>query len=131
MKSLKEWIDKYEKERNDPFVIPKGFDFYWLPERGFAEYLFDEKGILVVYQLCGDIHFWFDLAKLLCLAKGGHAVSTVCIIPIIPYLRLLKFKIVKRKSETGITAFGARTRQGVRSSPPTKGRTKRGTTVIM
>lgn len=38
MKSLKEWIDKYEKERNDPFVIPKGFDFYWLPERGFSEY---------------------------------------------------------------------------------------------
>lgn len=112
MKSLKEWIDKYEKERNDPFVIPKGFDFYWLPERGFAEYFFDEKGILVVYQICGDIHFWFDLAKLICLAKGGHAVSTVCILPILPYLRLLKFKIVKKEERDGHFRFWCKDEAG-------------------
>lgn len=104
IKTLTEWINKYESERDDPFVLPKGFDFYWLPERGFVEYLFHE-GILVVYELCGDIHFWFDMAKLICLSKGGHAVSTVCILPILPYLRLLKFKIMKDEVVDGHHRF--------------------------
>ncbi len=100
IKTLEEWVDKYETERDDPMVCPKGFDMYWLPERGFAQYKFVD-GILVVYQLCGDIQFWFDLAKLICLAKGGHAVSTVSILPIKPYLRLLKFRIVKDEEKDG------------------------------
>lgn len=100
IKTLEEWVDKYETDRDDPFACPKGFECYWLPERGFAQYRFVD-GILVVYQLCGDIHFWFDLAKLICLAKGGHAVSTVSILPIKPYLRLLKFKIVKDEERDG------------------------------
>lgn len=100
IKSLEEWIAKYENDRNDPFVLPKGFDFYWLPERGFAEYRFVD-GILVVYQLCGDIHYWFDTAKLICLAKGGHAVATTCILPILPYFRLLKFKVMKDEEKDG------------------------------
>lgn len=104
IKSLEEWIDKYETERDDPFITPKGFKLYWLPERGFAQYRFVD-GILVVYQLCGDIHYWFDLAKLLCLSKGGYAVSTVCILPILPYLRLLKFRIVKKEEVNGKYRF--------------------------
>ena len=50
IKTLKEWVEKYETERDDPVVCPKGFDMYWLPERGFAQYKFVD-GILVVYQL--------------------------------------------------------------------------------
>lgn len=111
IKTLAEWVDKYETERGDPFVTPKGFDFYWLPERGFAQYKFVD-GIMVVYQICGDIHYWFDLAKLLCLSKGGHAVSTVCILPILPYLRLLKFRIVKREEVDGHYRFFCRDEAG-------------------
>lgn len=111
IKSLAEWVDKYEEKTNDPFVTPKGFDLYWLPERGFAQYRFVD-GIMVVYQICGDIHFWYDLAKLLCLSKGGHAVSTVCILPILPYLRLLKFRIVKQEEVDGHFRFYCRDEAG-------------------
>ena len=99
-KSIEEWIKTYEKKTGDTYNCPKDFDLYWLPERGFAQYRFFD-GILIVYQLCGDIHFWYDLAKLICLAKGGHAVSTVSILPILPYLRLLKFKVEKDEEKDG------------------------------
>lgn len=100
MKTLNQWIDKYEEKTKDEFSLPNGFNLYWLPERGFAQYRLHE-GLLVIYQLCGDIHFWYDLAKLLCVSNGGYAVSAVSILPIKPYLRLLKFKIEKEETVNG------------------------------
>jgi hypothetical protein len=126
IKTLEEWVEKYETERDDPMVCPKGFDMYWLPERGFAQYKFVD-GILVVYQICGDIQFWFDLAKLICLAKGGHAVSTVCILPILPYLRLLKFKIVKKEERDGHFRFWCKDEAGRKVIATYKGTDEEGT----
>lgn len=98
--SLKEWIDRYEEKTGDEFTLPPGFQLYWLPNRGFAEYMYS-NGVFVVYQLCGDIHFWYDIACLMCIQMGGVSVSTVCTCPIKPYLRLLGFTIKKEYDRDG------------------------------
>lgn len=98
--SINEWIKRYEDKTGDEFVLPAGFQLFWLPNRGFAQYRFYE-GMLVVYQLCGDIHFWYDLACLMCIQNGGNAVSTICTCPIKPYLRLLGFEIKEEEDREG------------------------------
>lgn len=98
--SLNDWIKRYEEKTGDTFNIPAGFLFYWLPNRGFAQYKFS-NGVFVVYQVCGDIHFWYDIACLMCIQNGGRAVSTVCTCPIEPYLRLLKFSIQEKYENNG------------------------------
>lgn len=102
--TLEEWIKRYEEKTGDDFMLPPGFTLYWLPNRGFAEYRYVDD-ILVVYQLCGDIHFWYDLACLLCIQKGGVSVSTVCTCPIRPYLRLLGFKVREEYEKNGKYRF--------------------------
>lgn len=73
---------------------------WWLPHRGFAQYRFF-NGLLVVYQLTGDMAFWYDLACLLCFNHNGRAVATICTLPIYPYFRLLHFKVKEEYEKNG------------------------------
>lgn len=98
--SLKDWVDRYEEKTGDEFMLPPGFQMWWLPHRGFAQYKYS-NGVFIVYQLCGDIAFWYDIACLMCFQNGGKAVSTICTVPILPYLRLLKFHIKEVKEKNG------------------------------
>lgn len=98
--SLNEWVKRYEDKTGDEFILPSGFQLFWLPNRGFAQYKFS-NGILVVYQVCGDIHFWYDIACLMCIQNGGKAVATICTCPIRPYLRLLGFEIEEEETRNG------------------------------
>lgn len=104
MKTLEEWIDRYEEKTGDEFMLPAGFQLWWLPERGFAEYRLVD-GILVVYQLCGDIHFWYDLACLMAMQNKAACVSTIAALPIYAYLRLLRFEIMEEEERDGRKRF--------------------------
>lgn len=109
--SLEEWINRYEEKTGDEFILPAGFQLYWLPNRGFAEYRLVDN-ILVVYQLCGDIAYWYDTACLLALQNNAVAVSTIATVPILPYLRLLHFEIMREEEKDGRKRFYCRDRLG-------------------
>lgn len=91
-KTLNEYIELYEEKTGEEFVVPAGFQLLYLPERGFAEIMIHE-GLVVVYQMCGDLLFWFDTAKLMAESNDLRAVATICILPILPYIRLLRCRI--------------------------------------
>lgn len=98
--SLNDWVKRYEEKTGDTFTLPPGFQLYWLPTRGFAQYrLYGD--LIIVYQLCGDIHFWYDLGCLMCIQNGGRAVATISTCPIKPYLRLLGFSIRETFEKNG------------------------------
>lgn len=99
-KSFNEWVDEYEEKTGEEFTLPPGFSLYFLPERGFAQYRL-VNGLVIVYQLCGDILYWFDVGKMIAHMNGAKAVATVCILPIKAYIRLLRCHIVKDEEKDG------------------------------
>lgn len=104
MKSLEEWIQRYEEKTGDEFMLPAGFQLWWLPNRGFAQMRLYED-LVIVYQLCGDIHFWYDIACLIAMMNGAKAVSTISTVSIRPYLRLLHFKVKQTEEKEGKYRF--------------------------
>ncbi len=93
-KTLAEWIILYESKTNDKVELPKGFQLYFLPERGFCQYKVDiDNKMLIVYQLCGDAKFWRDVGELICLVNKLDSISTICTRNILAYIRFWGWKI--------------------------------------
>ncbi len=93
-RTLSEWIAIYNKKTGDKFVPDGRYKLFYFPDKGFCEIHVDtDLKMVVVYQLCGDIHFWRYLVEFLCQALGYHVCATYCIRPIKPYLRLLHIDI--------------------------------------
>lgn len=89
-RTLAEWIALYNRKTGDEFVPDKRYKLFYFPDKGFCEIHVDTTvQMVVVYQLCGDIHFWRYVVEFLCQALGYHVCATYCIRPIKPYLRLL------------------------------------------
>lgn len=105
--TLEGWIRRYEEKTGDEFTLPAGFQLFWLPNRGFSEYLLKDD-IFIVYQVCGDIAFWYDVACLMALQNHATCVSTIATVPILPYLRLLHFEIMKTEDKNGRKRFWCR-----------------------
>lgn len=97
-RTLKEWIEIYNKKTGDKFVHDKRYKLFYFPERGFCELRIDtEKEMVVVYQLCGDILFWRHVMEIFAQSLGYHVCATYCICPILPYLRLIRCRIVDKE----------------------------------
>jgi hypothetical protein len=45
------------------------------------------------------------MAQLICLENQGHVVTTICIVPILPYLRLLHFTIKEEYTKDGCKRY--------------------------
>ena len=73
--TLEEWIKFYEDKTQDKFECPKGFNFLWMPYRGFTVFKPDrEGGIFLIYLTCGDGHFWYDVCEIFCKDELGRDV---------------------------------------------------------
>lgn len=102
-KTLEDWCKLYTEKTGDEVDIPEGFQIYYLPHRGFSLMKADfEGGILMVYHLCGDIKFWYDVAELLCQQNPQlRCISTICTRNIDAYCRLWHWEIVKKEEING------------------------------
>ena len=49
--------------------------------------------MIIVNQMCGEFKFWRGVAEDLSRAYGYKIAGTICIRPILPYIRLAGFKI--------------------------------------
>ena len=96
MKTLTEYIQAYEKKTGEEFVTPPGFTLFFIPERGFAQ-MRTFEGMVVVHQVCGDLLFWFDFAKVMAVSNNCYCVITKCVRHILPYIRRLRCHIVERE----------------------------------
>ena len=72
---MDEWIKKYEKKAKEKFEAVEGFKLFYLPERGFCQ-IRVEKNMVIVRQVCGDGHFWFDFSALMAKLCGCKSVGT-------------------------------------------------------
>ncbi len=97
-KTLYDYVKEYEEKTGEEFQTPQGFTLFFLPERGFAQMRIYE-GMVVVFQVCGDLLFWFDFAKVMAASNGCKCVITTCIRHILPYIRKLRCHIVKKEGD--------------------------------
>lgn len=105
-KSLREWIDIYEKKTEDKFGVPEGFRLIYLAERGFAQYKLDINGkLIMVAQLCGDAKFWKDFLEMTYAHVGFDAIGTLCTRHIKPYIRGFGWDILTEQVKDGQQRF--------------------------
>lgn len=96
VKTLQGWIDMYEKKTKDKFAVPNGFRLMYLPERGYTINKIDvENDMVMVYSVCGDGRFWFDMAKLQASQVGINHVCSIVTRHIKPYIKFMGFEILK------------------------------------
>lgn len=99
-KTLDEWIALYNKKNYEEFKRDEKFGLFYLPEKGFAE-IVDSGKMIIVNQMCGEFKFWRDVAEKLSRHRGYKVAGTICIRPILAYIRLAGFKI-DRIEETNL-----------------------------
>lgn len=101
-KSLRQWVEIYENKTNDKADIPKGFQLFYLPTRGFMTVRpLIKDSILYIYQVCGDGKFWHDHAELMANALGFKCVATVCNRNIETYLKAFEGEILVKQNING------------------------------
>lgn len=122
-KTLEQWIALYDKKIPEKFKRDERFELFYLPEKGFAE-IIDTGKMVVINQMCGELKFWREVAEKISRRRGYKIAGTICVRPILPYLRLAGFKI----EQTVETIYGDRyfcadkhTGQRARVSPTSTG----------
>ena len=49
----------------------------------------------MLYQVCGDIHFWHDMGKLMCMQNNLSHLATICTRDVYAYMRIFNWEIVE------------------------------------
>lgn len=93
---LPQWIEKYENKTGDKFKRDKRFELFFIPDKGFCE-VGRLKNMLVINQLCGDIHYWYDkVTNAARNLEGVEMCGTWCIRKEVrAYIRLTGYEIIK------------------------------------
>ena len=73
-RTLTEWIDYYNSKTGNRFERDERYRLLYHPSRGFVE-LMPGKTMLIVGQMCGDGHFWKDMADALAASLGYQYVG--------------------------------------------------------
>lgn len=96
--TFEEWVKVYEEKTGDEHTCPEGFTTLFDEEKGYAQYgVSVDRKTLYVYEACGDGKYWYDLGVKYCKDHNIPKMITICTRHILPYLRLLKFKIEKKE----------------------------------
>lgn len=99
---FKKWVDKYEKQTGEKAILPPDYVLQFLPDRGFSSYKVDNEGkMLVIYQTCGDIKFWRDVAELIAQTNNLDCLCTSCLLDINTYMRLFGAEIIHIEQREG------------------------------
>ena len=99
-KTMEHYVALYNKKNPEGFKRDKRFEIFYSPEKGFAE-IGDMSDMLIVNQMCGEFKFWRELVEKMSRESGYKIAGTICIRPILPYIRLAGFQI-DRIEETKI-----------------------------
>lgn len=99
-KTMEQYVALYNKKNLESFKRDKRFEIFYSPEKGFAE-IGDMGDMIVVNQMCGEFKFWRELVEKMSRESGYKIAGTICIRPILPYIRLAGFQI-DRIEETKI-----------------------------
>lgn len=121
-RNLREWVEIYKNKTGEDVLLPKGFVMYWLPERGFAQMKVDVEGsILMIHMMCGDIRFWLDMAKLMCMQNNIDHISSICTRTIESYIRIFNWQVVEEFNKDGFKRFICRDSAGCKVMISPKG----------
>ena len=92
--TFEEWVKWYEQKTGDEHYCPPGFVTLYDPEKGYAQYKTNgDRSRLFVYEACGDGRYWYNKGVEICRDYEIPYIVTICTRHIMPYLRLLGFKI--------------------------------------
>lgn len=101
-KSLKEWVELYERKTKDKAECLEGYRLFYLAERGFCTMKPEpESKMLFIYQICGDLKFWLDYAELQAAAMNLGCVASVLVRKVEPYIRDFGWEILEREEIDG------------------------------
>ena len=108
-RTLDEWIRIYEEKTGDKHDVPKGFKLYYIPNRGYAVYSMFKTGriddCILVYEVCGDAHFWHDIGVFMAQQNEVKYLLTLCTRNIIAYCRFWGWDIKEKfYNDDGILA---------------------------
>lgn len=108
-RTLDEWIKLYEDKTGDKHDVPKGFSLYYIPNRGYAVYSMFKTGrqddCILVYEVCGDAHFWHDIGVFMAQQNNVKNIMTLCTRNIMAYCRFWNWHITEKfNNEDGILA---------------------------
>lgn len=96
-KTFEEWVKAYEEKTGDEHYTPEGFTVLYDKDRGYAQYYVDKGyNFMYVYEACGDGRYWYDVGIKICRDYNVPKMITICTRHILPYLRLMQFKIEKK-----------------------------------
>ena len=122
-RTFAEWVALYNKKVSPKFKRDERFALFYLPEKGFAE-IGDSGKMIIVNQVCGELKFWRGVAENIARQRERSHLGTICLRPVLPYLRLAGVRITNQAE----TEFGTRyffedkhTRQKGRASPADDG----------
>ena len=111
MKTLEEYIEYYNKHTGEPFKFQQGFSFFYRPEHGFCEYNVEETGVYI-WQLCGDLNYWVDIAYRLCKRFKLPAITAFIVRSPKPFIRRLGFRITETEEKNGQLRYHAVNKDG-------------------
>lgn len=101
-RSLKQWIDFYEKKTGDKADLPFGYKLVYLAHRGFIVLHYDSIGkMIVAYEVCGDGTFWRDYCELLASENGAECIASICTRPVLPYIKAFGWEVIKDEVKDG------------------------------
>lgn len=106
MKTLDEWIEYYNRHTGEAFKFKQPFTFYFSPEHGFCEYKAEDTGVYI-WQLCGDLNYWVDIAYRLCQMFKLPAITAFIVRKPKPFIRRLGFKITETENKEGQLRYHA------------------------
>lgn len=99
--TFEEWVKKYEEKTGDEHYLPDGFVTLYDAEKGYAQYgVGKNMNRLYVYECCGDGRHWYDVGVKICRDNKIPYMVTICTRSLMPYLRLLRFKITKKDKQS-------------------------------
>ena len=91
-RTLKEWIQLYEKKTGTKFEPnPRGTIMFY-PERGFAE-IGSTKDMVIIGQVSGDAKFWKQTAEVMAKERRITHLGTWCIRNIKAYMKFFGAEI--------------------------------------
>jgi hypothetical protein len=100
-RTMEEWIEFYERKTGEKLERQDGWETFYHPDKGFCQYRATED-MIIINQLCGDIHFWKDKAEAMARDMGISHLGTWYIRENVrPYARLLGFEVYKEEELPG------------------------------
>jgi hypothetical protein len=96
-RTMEEWIEFYERKTGEKLERQDGWETFYHPDKGFCQYRVTED-MIIINQLCGDIHFWKDKAETMARDMGISHLGTWYIRENVrAYARLLGFDVYREE----------------------------------